>query len=160
MDANTYIQAKNQYYHMDVCPGFWDWLDKQYQAGNLASVLVVYDELKYFGDELSDWVKSRREQFLDIMDKETQEVFAEIAQYLMTKDFSPKNRDDFLAGADPWLIAKAKSMRAVVVSHESLVPEHSKKVKVPNVCKQFGVECIKTFKLLRLLEARLILDKH
>ncbi|WP_081763821.1 MULTISPECIES: DUF4411 family protein [Nitrincola] len=24
LDSNTYIQAKNQYYGMDFCPGYWD----------------------------------------------------------------------------------------------------------------------------------------
>ncbi|MFS2059288.1 DUF4411 family protein [Kosakonia cowanii] len=23
LDANTYIQAKNQYYGMDICPAYW-----------------------------------------------------------------------------------------------------------------------------------------
>ncbi|WP_448218276.1 DUF4411 family protein [Endozoicomonas sp. 2B-B] len=29
LDANTFIQAKNQYYAMDICPGYWDWLERE-----------------------------------------------------------------------------------------------------------------------------------
>lgn len=73
LDANSYIQAKNQYYQMDVCPGYWDWLDYQFEAGVLASVSLVYDEMEKYNDELSDWIKGRKKQFLDISDNRAQE---------------------------------------------------------------------------------------
>ena len=37
LDANAYIQAKNQYYGMDICPAYRDWLDQQFQCGVVAS---------------------------------------------------------------------------------------------------------------------------
>ena len=60
----------------------------------------------------------------------------------------------FLEKADPWLIAKAMVTGAVVVTHESLVSDNTKKVKVPNICKQFGVSCINTFDFLRGTKAK------
>lgn len=65
----------------------------------------------------------------------------------------PGNIEDFLRGADPWLIAKAKVLNAVVVTHEVLVPETAKKIKIPNVCEKFGIQYMNTFQLLRKLEA-------
>ena len=159
MDANTYIQAKNQYYHMDVVPGYWEWLDTQFQSGTLASVSMVYDELNGYGDELTEWVKPRKEHFTDVSDEDTQEAFIEIAKFLADKDFTSKDTSDFLAGADPWLIAKAKITGATVVTHESLVPDNYKKIKIPNVCRQFDIEYTNTFKLLRTLEAQFVLNK-
>jgi hypothetical protein len=154
LDANTYIQAKNEYYQMDVCPGYWHWLDCQFGNGQLASVSLVYDEIKGFGDELSTWVKSRKEQFLDISDDATQAKFAEIAQHVAElQNLKPGNLESFLGGADPWLIAKAKTIGAAVVTHEVLAPESARKIKVPNVCKIFGVDYLNTFQLLRRLEA-------
>ena len=29
LDSDTLIQAKNEYYGFDLCPGFWDWLDRK-----------------------------------------------------------------------------------------------------------------------------------
>ena len=29
LDANIFIQAKNLYYNFDICPAFWDWLDRE-----------------------------------------------------------------------------------------------------------------------------------
>lgn len=158
MDANTYIQAKNTYYQMDFCPGYWDWLDREFNLGNLASISMVYDELTSSNDELADWVKNRKQQFFDVMDEDTQKIFTDIAGFLSEQDFDPKNRDDFLGGADPWLIAKAKVINATVVTHEVFVQSNSRKVKVPNICQQFGIGYTNTFKLLNLLQAKFILE--
>jgi len=161
LDANTYIQAKNEYYQMDVCPGYWDWLDQQFASDSLASVSMVYKELKEFGDELSDWVKERKVQFLDVSDEVTQVYFSEIAEYVVQiGNLKPGNLENFLEGADPWLIAKAREINANVVTHEVLAPESSRKVKVPNICEVFGVEYINTFQMLRTLEARFVLERH
>ncbi|WP_255365668.1 MULTISPECIES: DUF4411 family protein [Alishewanella] len=46
------------------------------------------------------------------------------------------------------------SSGAIVVTHESLVSDATKKVKVPNICKQFGVQCINTFEFLRQTKAK------
>lgn len=160
LDANTYIQAKNFHYHMSFCPAYWDWLDRQYQQGALASVTSVYDELIKFGDELSGWIKSRKDQFQDISSAETQTKFTEVAQYVA--DLPNKNPGDvanFLGGADPWLIAKAAQTNATIVTHERLVPDESKKVKIPNICNHFHINYITTYELLRTLDAQFVLGK-
>lgn len=32
LDANTFIEAKNRYYSMNICPGFWQWITITNQA--------------------------------------------------------------------------------------------------------------------------------
>jgi hypothetical protein len=154
LDANTYIEAKNTYYSMDFCPAYWSWLDQQFAAGVAGSIDMIGRELKDGNDELAIWVKARNGQFIANDDDATQTAFVHIIDYVMTQNFNPANRDNFLAKADPWLIAKAMSTGAVVVTHESTVSDATKKVKVPNICKQFGVKCINTFEFLRLTKAR------
>lgn len=39
--------------------------------------------------------------------------------------------------ADPWLIARAKSLGGCVLTEEKLKPNAA---KIPNVCKHFGVD--------------------
>lgn len=157
LDANTYVQAKNQYYGMDICPAYWSWLDMQFQRGNIASVNMIARELKDGNDELAEWIKARPAHFINNDDADTQRVFSELVQAVMTGDYNVANRDSFLANADPWIIAKAKSIGATIVTHESLVATNSKKVKIPNICHQLSVPCINTFQFLRQLEARFIL---
>lgn len=159
LDSNTYIQAKNFYYGMDICPAYWDWLDYQFQLGLVASVQMIGKELKDGHDELAAWAKARPEHFIDNDDTETQSVFSEIVQSVATGDYNAGNRDNFLAKADPWLIAKAKTLGATVVTHEALLAPNTKKVKVPNICRQFGVPCLDTFQFLRELNARFVLER-
>jgi hypothetical protein len=144
LDANTYIEAKNLYYGMGICPGYWQWLDVQYQNNLVNSVQPIFNELNAYGDELSDWVKEREAQFLSVTEEETQDIYTGIVQFVADRDYQPANRDQFLAGADPWLIAKAGAIESIVVTHESLVGPESKKVKIPNICEHFEIEYLNT----------------
>jgi hypothetical protein len=73
-------------------------------------------------------------------------------------EYTEPHRSHFLAVADPWLIAKAKTLGATVVTHEVLAPLGSKKVKIPNICREFGVEFCNTFDLLEFGAAQFILN--
>lgn len=159
MDSNTYIQAKNFYYDMDFCPGYWEWLEQQYQAGNIFSIDNVYVELVDYKDELSNWVKVHKEHFTPASDDATQAVFADIADFVMSLQYKHETeKAHFLSKADPWIIAKALTTGATIVTHEVRVPDNSKKVKIPNVSDEFGVPCINTYDLLRTLEAKFSLS--
>jgi len=154
MDSNTYIQAKNFYYNMDFCPAYWDWLEKQFQAGLVMSIDNVYLELVDSTDKLCDWAKEHKEHFVSVSDDTTQEKFAEIANFVVSLDNkSQVDIANFLSKADPWIIAKAATIGGTVVTHEALVPENSKKVKIPNICREFDVKYIDTYQLLAKLEA-------
>lgn len=118
----------------------------------------MYDELRGHGDELSAWVLPRKDNFLPESDIETQEAFAEIAEHVVNHStYVEPHIGRFLAGADPWLIAKAKMMDATVVTHESKAGRGTKRVKVPNVCEHFDVPWFDTYELLDKLEAKFIL---
>jgi Domain of unknown function (DUF4411) len=157
MDANTYISAKNQYYGMDFCPAYWDWLDQQFTQGQVASIQLVYDELVKKKDELSEWVASHKNHFLSVTDTPTQNKFAEIVQHIYSlPNRNQANVASFLDGADPWLIAKAATTGATIVTQEMPVPVDSRKIKIPNICNTFDVQYINSFELLRDLGARFI----
>lgn len=71
LDSNTYIQAKNQYYGMDICPAYWDWLDQQFHQNELASIDMVGRELKAGDDDLAEWAKERPTHFIANNDQRT-----------------------------------------------------------------------------------------
>lgn len=158
MDANTYIQAKNQYYAMAFCPAYWDWLDDGFASGEVGSIAFIGNEIKAGNDDLAMWVRHRNDHFITHDDELTQVAFSEIVNFVMTQDFDPAHRDHFLAKGDPWLIAKAKTLGAIVVTHEAALSPGTRKVKIPNICKQFDVLCISTFDLLNELNPRFILE--
>ena len=65
--------------------------------------------------------------------------------------------EEFLGGADPWRIAKARILGATVVSQERLNIANKRKFLIPNVCQHFGVPFMDTFALLNLLQAQFVL---
>jgi len=157
LDANVFIEAKNFYYRFDTFPAFWDWLDAEQANGNLASARPIFEELTKGNDELSQWARERKDSgwFIPVDDSQTQQIFIDVAAWVMNGSFREHAKTDFLSGGDPWLIARAISMGATVVTHEKLVDRNiRRKVKIPNVCDAFGVECLDTFDLLNALGAR------
>lgn len=159
LDSNTLIEAKNRYYGMTICPGYWSWLLLQNQAFELASIVSVKDELTRGKDDLAEWAKDNASLFHDISDDETQAAFGRVAAAIAEQSEKMKvgALEEFLSGADPWLIAKAMSTGATVVTHEVLNREAKRKFIIPNVCEMFGVPYMNTFELLNKLEARFVL---
>jgi hypothetical protein len=156
LDANIFIQAKNLYYHFDICPGFWDWLDQQ--AGTVISILPICEELESGDDRLKEWAAARKKSifFADVTDMAVQEAFRKIAAHVV-EEYEPQHAAKFLDGADPWLIAFAQVHGCTVVTGERFSPG-ARKVKIPNICEQFGVHSTDSFTMLRSLSACFILD--
>ncbi len=63
IDSNVFIQAKNLHYGFDFCPAFWNWLVEQNDAGTVASIDKVADELQAGDDELAEWAATRGNKF-------------------------------------------------------------------------------------------------
>jgi len=155
LDSNVLIQAKNGPYAFDIAPGFWKLLDIQSTAGIIYSSTLVYKELTEGTDNLADWVKDRKDTSLFVEPCEkVQKAFQKIADYV-SQSYNEPSAKVFLDRADPWIIAQAKIDKAVVVTHEILVPNNSFKAKIPNICKQFGVSYVNTYEMLRRLKAKL-----
>ena len=72
LDSNTLIEAKNRYYGLTICPGYWAWILQQHQALEVASIVPVRDELAKGNDDLTQWVKGNAHLFEDASDERTQ----------------------------------------------------------------------------------------
>lgn len=160
LDANTLIEAKNRYYRMTVCPAYWSWVQRSQGAGIVSSVEPVGDELERGNDELAQWAKRQQGLFMPVSDDETQQAFTSVADHVASQARVMKSGalEEFLSGADPWLIAKAIALGdAIVVTHEQFNPQIRRKFSIPNVCQHFGVRCVDTFELLSQTDARFVL---
>jgi len=159
LDTNTFVEAKNRYYNMTVCPAYWQWLRQKFASHDVASISMVGDELKKGDDELADWAKDHPALFIGVDDVGTQTCFAQVANLIVSQSAQMKAGavEDFLSGADPWLIAKAMATHGTVVTHEAYNPNAKRKFLIPNVCEQFGIGWMNTFDMLSRLEARFIL---
>jgi hypothetical protein len=149
LDTNTLIQAKNEYYAFDLCPGFWDWLDLAFERGHVYSIEPVLKELRDGDDALTDWANARPEGFFLPVDAAASARIADVVRWVQAADFKDAAKRDFLAKADPILIACAWAHGHVLATHEVHIPGEKKKVKIPTVCMQLGVESVRTFDMLR-----------
>ncbi|KAA3500273.1 DUF4411 family protein [Agrobacterium tumefaciens] len=150
LDSNIFIEAKNRYYAFDICPGFWEWMDSVCGT-EVGTIVNVRDELIEGKDELAVWAKDRRDAdwFLSVDDDTTQENFTAVVQAVVDGGYKEIGVEKFLAKADPWLIAKAMTIGATIITHEVIEPHSKRRVPIPNVCEVFGVPCVNTFDALR-----------
>lgn len=159
LDANAFIEAKNRYYGLDICPGFWDALIARHDAKQIFSIDRIRAELAEQDDEIKDWVEN---QAPDSFFKKTEDQ-AVIAQFqnlvkwvYSTDQFADSAKAEFATVADGWVIAYAAVNKLVVVTHEEFAPAAKRKVPMPNVCVEFDVEYVNTFEMLRSLNERFI----
>jgi len=157
IDANCFIEPANRYYDFDFCPGYWDWLEQQNRAGEIFSLDKIWDELVGKGDDLSTWTKLKDSSFFLPTDASTLSGVAQIAAWVSTANFKEYAKQNFLAEADPFLIAHALAYGHTVVSHERLIKGETKKIKVPVVCQAFGIPCVSIFDVLKTINPKFVL---
>lgn len=157
LDSDVMIQAHRFHYAFDIAPGFWDGLERAIERNVLCSPQQVYDEILDGGetDELERWARRMKELgFFCDPSENVQTLFGRVSQYVVD-NWDPHHSSPFLSGADPWLIAHALDAGTKICAHEVAAGPTSHKVKIPDVCQYFGVECIQVFELLRDLKLQL-----
>ncbi|MEM5432589.1 conserved protein of unknown function (plasmid) [Cupriavidus taiwanensis] len=157
LDANVLITANRDYYPMGMVPEFWDWLLHMAKAGVIKMPLETYEEVRDGGgkakkDDLVEWLNSDDvRKVLELPDEVQLPLVGKVVE-----SYSPDLDDAEIEqlGRDPFLIAHALAdpKNRVVVSIETSAPGKKRaNRKVPDVCKDNGVECCNTFAMLKLL---------
>jgi hypothetical protein len=161
LDTSVYTQAHRQYYAFDLAPGFWKSLIIHAENEVLVSPMAVFTELAKGNDELAKWAKENKDLIFSDPDTKVVEAFRQIADFINLRYESEHWIRLFLGGADPWVIAHAKAHGLIVATmegnkgSEDINPKSKQirgKIKIPNVCDHFGVNCISTFELIRALK--------
>jgi hypothetical protein len=150
VDSNVLIESANGPYTFNRAPTFWSALDDQLNAGLICTSEMVYRELVPFGDELSRWVKNRKQNglYIDAGDA-VQTSLTVVADYVSTCGrYDIANTNEFLSGADPWMIAHLRVSGGTLVTNETALRPLAKKVRIPDVCEPFGIRCITGFEML------------
>jgi len=155
LDADSFIRSKREHYAFDVCPGYWEALLRHHRLGKVGSISQVRDELTRGNDQLADWAKSHPpETFFEAADDQAiQGAYANVVQWVADhQTYKPSAKRRFMNGADPWLIAFALARNVKLVTYEVPSPVS---VKIPDVAKEFGVQCYPPYVMLRRLEVEL-----
>ena len=154
VDSDVFITAKNLYYSFDICPGFWKSVLHHHREGRIFSVDRVRSEL-LAGHKTEDLVRWVRDEVPEgfFVPVDTDVVVRAYTDVMMWVQRNPEYFDHakakFATGADGWLVAYARMHDATIVTNEQSAPESRKEIKLPDVCKQFGVRSDDAFAMLR-----------
>jgi hypothetical protein len=156
-DANVLITASNLYYPIDQIPEFWEWIGYQATNGHIKLPFEMIEEVLAGGkngDPLLDWMTGHKDA-LTLKEK----VDPALANKVVVEGYAPDLTDDELIeiGQDPFLIAYALAKpaeRCVVTVEVSSPSKKRQNRKIPDVCRQFGVQCQNPFQAYRALGFR------
>lgn len=157
LDADTLIEARKNWYGMDFCPAYWDWLSEANSAGSVFSVERVAEEIFQGNDELVTWAQQRGKPFFLEPDDAVVASLTELSVWV-TANYDASGASDFLSKADSYLVAHAHAHEHIVVTREVQAPSR-KKVKIPNVCIAMGVQHRNPFEMLRSENVRFVLGE-
>ncbi len=151
----TYSSNRGQkYYSPDLCPDYWDILNRLGKQGRIfipeevRNEIVVADNPDKTEDDLSKWLKRSSIP----IHKPTENVIACWQKILQANPIHRLLVDNIKGRslADPWLIAHAMDKNATVVTKENIESAmNSKRIKIPNVCQNMGVRCIDDFVFIK-----------
>ena len=160
IDSNIFIGAKNRYYAFSICPGFWDSLIGHHELEKVYSIDYVREELLRGHDDLADWVRKKMPStfFLSTQDEVVRKTYKEIMLWVQRNpQFYDAAKVKFATEADGWLAAYAKAYGGyTVVTEEQPSPAAKRRVPLPNVCEQFGVQYQDVFQMLLDLNIKFI----
>ena len=157
LDTNVFVESSKRYYSFDIAPPFWDALALWGRQENIFCVKPVYDEIiEGNNDRLCQWARTDAYPMFIEPDEDTYEELTNIANHVMN-NYLPHIANPFLSCADPLVIAFAKAKDLTVVTMEIMKQEvrnsngliGGKKIQIPNICHNLGIQCIDTFQFLR-----------
>ena len=159
IDSNVFIQAKDDYYGFDFCPGFWASLLHFHHEGLVFTVDKVRDDIKAGNDELKRWMLNDvpSDFFRKTTNADVGLAYGRAMEWVEAQGrYTRPEKSKYAVSSDGWLVAYAVRHLGEyhVVTHELAAPD-SPKVKIPDVCDAMGVRCINPFDMLRALKVRL-----
>jgi hypothetical protein len=141
-DSGPFIDLKN--YPGDVFAGLWENFNHLIQNGQIVSSSEVLRVLRDYDDEMAEWAKENKQIFLKPSVEEQT-----LVKSILEKHPELIKREAILLGkpqADPFVIAQAKTHECILVHNEKMKPNAH---RIPNVCKEFGVNEIPLFEVFR-----------
>lgn len=162
IDSNILIRSKNMEYPFDFFPGYWDFMNECFKSDSIFMHKKVYNEIKKGKDDLTRWVEDNKDN-IKIVDEDhaEEQLYLSLCEWAQdpSNDFTRNAIDAFCKAdkADIWLCAKAKDKDFIIVTDETLDRKSRKAIKIPNVCKEFGMISIDKFTFIRKMKAEFLL---
>lgn len=157
LDSDVLIEAYRTFYSFSLCPGFWDWLDREHGAGRIGSIREVRIEVEARGDDLSRWASARTGTFFQEPTLDTVTAMRTVAAWTATALYTDPARREFLGAADAFLVARGLAYGDTVVTLETPnQPGQVGRIKIPTACTALGVLSEPPFPVFERLGARFV----
>jgi hypothetical protein len=140
LDASSVIWCNREFLPLTTNNRYWKWLASKMDEGIVVTHKAVFDEIIRGADgerpdPIALWVKSRKGSWCTYgCTDESKILLGQISTYCLNR-YGFEVAKDFLAGADPLLIARACVDKGTVVTQESL----QKEPRIPSVCDYFKI---------------------
>ncbi len=157
LDSNVLINASRTYYAPDIAPTFWEWLKAQHDAGAIASIARVKEEIDDGKQgHLRTWAASLPRSFWITPDDQTIPSASRLSEWVMHSGrlYSDAARKEFLGIADYLLVAQVHALGAEVVTFEQPAPNSRRRILIPDACNAIKVPYREPFGIYRRLGLR------
>lgn len=149
LDTNIFVETKKRFAPINIGLSFWKKIKELADAGFIASIDKVKEEINVKGDDLSIWITKelprgffRNSSIVDVAFR-----YADLMNWADNGTYTQAAKDEFARGtiADSFLIAFAATDPAniTIVTDENSEPLRRNKVKIPDAAKTLNVRCIK-----------------
>lgn len=131
----------------------WEALDTAIVNKTVVSVDECFNEIANHYSPDSDnfkWIKSRKEMFLNPTNDESLILKELFQKSKMQESVHIKNILNNRPSADAYLVAKAKTLNAILVTSETYKP-HS--AQLPNICEELNVKYISYDDFMEILSS-------
>jgi len=154
LDANVLITANRDYYPLNRVPEFWEWLVHHGNEGSVKMPIEIVEEIRDGTDALARWLSES--DYLDALCL-GEEAEVGLVQRVINEGYASDLADHEVEkiGSDPFLISYALRSRAdrCIVTTEVSKPSRQRANRhLPDVCTQFGILWMDSFKLVRALD--------
>jgi len=157
IDANVFMTAHRQLYPFDIALGFWEQLVEK-ASGRIIIIEEVQKEILKGQDILVEWYEKEKTKFqvLGIPDQGVIESYKKIINSVNDNEqYKQSAKEEFASSADSWLCAHGLASGETIVTTEKYEAEIKKKIKIPNVCEEFGINYIDLLQFMREIRIRL-----
>ena len=133
-------------YPPDVFPALWDRLNELIDHGVLIGPEEALRELARKDDEAYRWARGHRSMFVPEDPRVQAEARQVLKRYPRLVDEEKETPD-----ADPFVIALARVQGCSVVTREKLSRNPKERPKIPDVCRELGVQWLNILGMFREL---------
>ncbi len=146
VDTSALIDGLERYYPEETFPALWKQVEHLVKGGRFLLSAEVWEEAHARTSKAAEWCDRQGKNALTVptdvgVVKEVQRIL--LAHPKLVKEGTGRNR------ADAFVIAVARLTGATVVTGEGS-DGNQNRPKIPYICDQLGVKCIRFLELIRL----------